>query len=378
MTALKAEGLRVADLARHSTYLQEFMWEVLTEGHPEGRCLTVMDLGGMCLPRLTSSDTAELIRTSSGVLDAHYPGRISRILVVNAPGWVARVWSVIAGLMPQTLREKIHVTRDLAELREFIDPAQLPTSYGGTDPTPPGQSAEERLLQEMVAEVRAGRRPPALRALHARRRAAKAAASTAGAGAGVTAAGGEEAAAAMVAPPAVELALPSSARPAGGSASGSSAESPPSPATWPAAAPDAAAPPLPAGKKGRRATKGWGGSSSSGSGKPPTPFRARSPFARAWFANRAQQQQEQWPASMSLLRVGGSPASWPPQGQAGEENGSKQRKEDAKVLAIPSRSPPSGSGSSKGSKGSKGFWRRRGRSQTPSPRVEAPVPSPAS
>ena len=160
MSSLKAEGFAVADLARHSTYLQEYMWEVLTAGQADARCITVMDLGGMSLRRLSSPDTAELIKATSAVLDAHYPGRVATILVVNAPGWVASAWSLIANLMPQTLRERVMVTRDLRELHDFIDPAQLPLQYGGTDATPPGQGPEEALLEKIVLGVRAGRRPP--------------------------------------------------------------------------------------------------------------------------------------------------------------------------------------------------------------------------
>lgn len=173
MPALKAAGLGVSDLAQHSTYMQEFMWEVLADGDHDARALTVMDVGGLSLRRLSHPDTAELIRTTSGVLDAHYPNRVTRILVVNAPKWLASAWSLLVKLLPPTLRDRVRVLKTLVELHEHIDPACLPLAYGGTDATPPGESAEERLLLEIVTGVRAGRLPPAVAALHDRRRAAE-------------------------------------------------------------------------------------------------------------------------------------------------------------------------------------------------------------
>jgi len=91
MGGLKAtENYTAEDLARHSTYMQEFMWRVLRpeggggrEGRGEGgegRMVTVMDLAGMSLRRLGSSNTSELIKATSNVLNTHYPERVSRIL----------------------------------------------------------------------------------------------------------------------------------------------------------------------------------------------------------------------------------------------------------------------------------------------------------
>jgi hypothetical protein len=89
MGGLKAtENYTAEDLARHSTYMQEFMWRVLVpeggrEGGREGgegKMVTVMDLGGMSLRRLGSLDTSELIKATSNVLNTHYPERVSRIL----------------------------------------------------------------------------------------------------------------------------------------------------------------------------------------------------------------------------------------------------------------------------------------------------------
>lgn len=87
MGGLKAtENYTADDLAKHSTYMQEFMWRVLApEGQGgreggEGKMVTVMDLACMSLRRLGSSDTSELIKATSNVLNTHYPERVSRIL----------------------------------------------------------------------------------------------------------------------------------------------------------------------------------------------------------------------------------------------------------------------------------------------------------
>jgi len=82
------------DLAKHSTYMQEFVWRVLMPeggvrkgGRDGGRgsMVTVMDMACMSIRKLGSSDTGVMIKATSQLLNTHYPERVSRILGPSPP-----------------------------------------------------------------------------------------------------------------------------------------------------------------------------------------------------------------------------------------------------------------------------------------------------
>ncbi|CAD6888483.1 unnamed protein product [Tilletia caries] len=69
-----------------------------------------------------------------GVLDANYPELSGRIVVINAPSLFSYTWSWIKGWLPAGTREKVDIqgTNFLPALLDWIEPASLPQSMGGT------------------------------------------------------------------------------------------------------------------------------------------------------------------------------------------------------------------------------------------------------
>lgn len=65
-------------------------------------------------------------------------------MVVNVPGWMGSAWSIVANILPASLREKVKVTNKLTDLHELIDPRSIPQKYGGMDERKLGEAVEER------------------------------------------------------------------------------------------------------------------------------------------------------------------------------------------------------------------------------------------
>ena len=65
-------------------------------------------------------------------MDAYYPGRVSRLVICNAPIWFYSVWSMVARVLPDSVRKKISIIGGCSGLNEFIDPSQRPLEYEGT------------------------------------------------------------------------------------------------------------------------------------------------------------------------------------------------------------------------------------------------------
>jgi hypothetical protein len=102
------------------------------------------------------------IKDSAVIMDAHYPGRVSRLVIANAPFWFYSVWSkVIARVLPESVTKKISIISGVDGLAEFIEPDQRPGDYGGTG-KPLGQSEEHlKFVEAGLTAIRNAASSPA-------------------------------------------------------------------------------------------------------------------------------------------------------------------------------------------------------------------------
>lgn len=118
--------------------------------------MTVLDVKGIGITDITS-DVINFIKKSSEIMDSHYPGRVLRLVICNAPSWFYSTWSVVARVLPDSVRKKISIIAGTKGLDEFIDPNQRPAEYGGADPRPLGEAEEHwgflQLQKDWVVET---------------------------------------------------------------------------------------------------------------------------------------------------------------------------------------------------------------------------------
>lgn len=95
-----------------------------------GQIMTIVDVKGISLSDLTS-DVISFIKQSSDIIDSYYPGRVKRLVICNAPSWFSSVWTVVARVLPESVRQKIHIISGIERLDEFIPVNQRPVEYGG-------------------------------------------------------------------------------------------------------------------------------------------------------------------------------------------------------------------------------------------------------
>ena len=73
------------------------------------------------------------------LLGNNFPGNLGKVMLINCPMLFTGVWSVASLFLPEVDRERIQLfggpSTYEAELRANIDAANLPTRYGGTDPS---------------------------------------------------------------------------------------------------------------------------------------------------------------------------------------------------------------------------------------------------
>lgn len=91
---------------------------------------------------LATSDAFAYIKAMASTDSDHYPERLGRLIVINAPGVLSFAWRVIKRFLDDVTRKKIEILSGPSEwqpvLQSFIEKDQIPQMYGGTaaDPTP--------------------------------------------------------------------------------------------------------------------------------------------------------------------------------------------------------------------------------------------------
>ena len=126
--------------------------------YPSMQIMTVLDVGGISLSQITA-ETISFIKQSAEIMDDHYPGRVRRLIVVNAPLLFWSAWSTIAMVLPASVRDKVEILSDCSRLDEWIHPAQRPEEYGGTDV--PLRTAPEYRAFEALHDMWSTRQTPA-------------------------------------------------------------------------------------------------------------------------------------------------------------------------------------------------------------------------
>ena len=104
------------------------------------KLMTILDVKDIKITDITT-DVISFIKQSSDIVDNYYPGRVVRLIVVNAPTWFWSVWSMISRVLPDSVKKKIVIMNDTAGLENYISSGQRSRAYGGNGPDL-GQSPE--------------------------------------------------------------------------------------------------------------------------------------------------------------------------------------------------------------------------------------------
>ena len=95
--------------------------------------------------RLATKDAFAFIKSMADTDAAHYPERLGRLIVINAPFALSWAWSIIVTFLDEVTKAKISIYSSESVwkpvLFDLIDKSQVPEMYGGDAPNPQGGSA---------------------------------------------------------------------------------------------------------------------------------------------------------------------------------------------------------------------------------------------
>jgi hypothetical protein len=90
---LKPQGVGPEDVVYQFIFTLEWMARVLDPGAaPAGRFVRIYDLKGVKFTDCADKVSAAMGREATQVLESHFPGRMDRAFIVNAPGFFNMLW----------------------------------------------------------------------------------------------------------------------------------------------------------------------------------------------------------------------------------------------------------------------------------------------
>lgn len=101
-------------------------------------CCTIMDMKGVGLTKVPS--VYGYVKSASAISQDHYPERLGKLYIINAPWGFSSVYSVVKGYLDPVTVSKIHVLGSgyQSELLKQVSKENLPKSLGGTCECPGG------------------------------------------------------------------------------------------------------------------------------------------------------------------------------------------------------------------------------------------------
>ncbi|OBT71315.1 hypothetical protein VF21_09120 [Pseudogymnoascus sp. 05NY08] len=101
-------------------------------GHLLETCCTIMDLKGVGLSKISS--VYGYVKEASAMSQNHYPERLGRLYLINAPWGFSSVFSMIKSFLDPVTVEKIHVLGGgyQSQLLAQVPAENLPKQFGGT------------------------------------------------------------------------------------------------------------------------------------------------------------------------------------------------------------------------------------------------------
>jgi len=106
-TSIVAEKFSEQAMLEHLLFTYQYAFGVLDPRPlPNGKTVKIVDLGGLCMSDLKTPGF-KLITRVGAMLSLNFPQRLHQCFLVNAPGWWAVAWRLIAPLIPPKIRKQM-------------------------------------------------------------------------------------------------------------------------------------------------------------------------------------------------------------------------------------------------------------------------------
>jgi hypothetical protein len=105
----KANSLTNEELLMHYVFVNEYLWQIAESDEPLGTMTSILDLKGLNLGILKKTDLIGFCKQFIATMDAHYPQRAFKTLIVNAPKWFNALYKLFSPLLRESTKAKIEI-----------------------------------------------------------------------------------------------------------------------------------------------------------------------------------------------------------------------------------------------------------------------------
>lgn len=104
----EANGLTGDDLLYLYVYEMEYLWQII-EPTPNGTMTSIIDLTGLNLSIITKRELMNVVQKFCSTMDAHFPQRSHKTLLINSPKWFGAIYKLISPLLRESTKQKISI-----------------------------------------------------------------------------------------------------------------------------------------------------------------------------------------------------------------------------------------------------------------------------
>jgi hypothetical protein len=108
LKAAEINGLTGEDLLNHYVFEMEYLWQIL-EPKADKTMTSIIDLTGLNFSVLTKRELIHVVQMFCRTMDAHFPQRSHKTLLINSPSWFGAIYKLISPLLRESTKQKIKI-----------------------------------------------------------------------------------------------------------------------------------------------------------------------------------------------------------------------------------------------------------------------------
>ena len=105
----KANSLTNDELLMHYVFVNEYLWQIVESEQALGTMTSILDLRGLNFGVLKKTDLIGFCKKFISTMDAHYPQRAFKTLIINAPKWFNALYKLFSPLLRESTKAKIEI-----------------------------------------------------------------------------------------------------------------------------------------------------------------------------------------------------------------------------------------------------------------------------
>jgi hypothetical protein len=89
--------------------VNEYLWQIMEADNALATMTSILDLQGLRFGLLKRGDLVNFLKEFVKTMDAHFPQRSNKMIVVNAPKWFNVLYKIISPLLRESTKAKIEI-----------------------------------------------------------------------------------------------------------------------------------------------------------------------------------------------------------------------------------------------------------------------------